>query len=143
MLFTVFSGEGRTQDQWNHRFGKVRDGEMVLTDAGQIAANEWKDIPNHYSNITLDSRVVMPNHIHGIITILHPTPVGAATRWAIHELPPQHFAKPELLIRFLIFSVVPEIEGQKFFRNSNSHLKESHRGTNQTEYSGISLQFYE
>ncbi len=62
LLISVFSGEGRTQDRWNHQFGKVRDGEMVLTDAGQIAADEWMVIPNHYPNITLDSWVVMPNH---------------------------------------------------------------------------------
>ncbi len=55
-------------DRWNHRFGEVCNGEMILTKAGEIAVNEWTDIPNHYPNVTLDSWVVMPNHIHGTIT---------------------------------------------------------------------------
>ncbi len=65
---------------------------MVLTDAGQNAVDEWMDIPNHDPNITLDSGVVMPNHIHAIITILYPTPVGA-----IHELPLRALQSPQQL----------------------------------------------
>jgi REP element-mobilizing transposase RayT len=29
----------------------------------------WNDLPNHYDNIKMDSFVIMPDHIHGIIHI--------------------------------------------------------------------------
>ncbi len=69
-------------DRWDHRFGNVRDEEMVLTDAGQIAADEWKKTPKIRDNISLDSWVIMPNHMHGIITI---HPVGAHCMRPINE----------------------------------------------------------
>jgi len=39
---------------------------------GEIAYNNWLDIPNHFSFVELDEFVVMPNHIHGIIFINKP-----------------------------------------------------------------------
>lgn len=64
-------------ERWNHRFGEVHNGEMVLTEAGQIAAEEWAKTTEIRDNVSLDSWVIMPNHIHGIIQI-HPTDnVGA------------------------------------------------------------------
>ncbi|MDF1513651.1 MAG: transposase [Anaerolineae bacterium] len=49
--------------------GKIYN-DIVLTKMGQIAHACWVDLPNHYSNIELDKFVIMPNHVHGIITIL-------------------------------------------------------------------------
>ena len=43
--------------------------KIKLSDFGKIVADCWYDLPNHYSNITLDEFVVMPDHIHGIIII--------------------------------------------------------------------------
>jgi len=31
--------------------------------------NYWLEIPNHYKNVQLDEFIIMPNYIHGIITI--------------------------------------------------------------------------
>ena len=50
-------------------FGKVVDGAMVLNDAGKIAFDEWVKTSQLRKNIVIDSFVVMPNHIHGIIII--------------------------------------------------------------------------
>ncbi len=33
----------------------------------EIAEECWLDIPEHFDNIELDSYVIMPNHIHGVI----------------------------------------------------------------------------
>ena len=38
-------------------------------DLKEIVENEWKDIPNRYSHVSVDEFVIMPNHIHGIITV--------------------------------------------------------------------------
>lgn len=50
-------------------FGKVADGIMVLNENGTIVENTWFDLPNHNSNIGLDAFIIMPNHVHAIITV--------------------------------------------------------------------------
>jgi putative transposase len=54
-----------------HYFGKIMDNQMVLSDIGRIAQEEWFKSPSIRPdmNLSLDSFVVMPNHIHGILTI--------------------------------------------------------------------------
>ena len=51
-------------------FGEVIHGEMRLNHAGQIAWSVWESLPGRYPSIELDSFIVMPNHIHGIICIV-------------------------------------------------------------------------
>ncbi len=50
-------------------FGHVVNGEMRLTDAGEITRRCWEDIPHHFSFVELDAFLIMPNHVHGIIVI--------------------------------------------------------------------------
>ena len=50
-------------------FGDVVDGEIHLSPIGDVARQYWKGIPQHFPNVTLDSFVVMPNHVHGIVII--------------------------------------------------------------------------
>ncbi|BBD64203.1 hypothetical protein NIES4072_21350 [Nostoc commune NIES-4072] len=50
-------------------FGEVVQGEMQLSQIGEIAQKVWYEIPNHFSNCQIDSFCVMPNHIHGILII--------------------------------------------------------------------------
>ena len=50
-------------------FGEIVGGEMRLNDIGRIADNCWRAIPDHFPNVELDTHVVMPNHLHGIIVI--------------------------------------------------------------------------
>ena len=50
-------------------FGSIVNSEMVLSQAGQIAQSCWLEIPVHFPHVELDYFVIMPNHIHGIITI--------------------------------------------------------------------------
>ncbi len=42
---------------------------MCLSNIGVIADILLHELPNHFDNISLDEYVVMPNHIHMIITI--------------------------------------------------------------------------
>ncbi|MGD1908946.1 MAG: transposase [Leptolyngbyaceae cyanobacterium] len=71
-------------------FGEIFDGEMSLSDYGRIAAAEWVTATKMRSEICLDTWVVMPNHIHGIVAIaqadnhaqqaVQPKATGVATR---------------------------------------------------------------
>jgi putative transposase len=42
---------------------------MILNLYGEIAEAVWKEIPLHYPDISNEIFVVMPNHIHGLISI--------------------------------------------------------------------------
>ena len=50
-------------------FGDVIDGEMRLSNWGEIVQNEWENSARIRNEIELDAFVVMPNHVHGIIVI--------------------------------------------------------------------------
>lgn len=52
-----------------HWFGDVADGGMNRNDVGNIVQKCWLAIPTHHLNVELDEFVVMPDHVHGIITI--------------------------------------------------------------------------
>ena len=52
-----------------HVFGSVWNGKMRLNKWGRVARDCWIDIPNHYAHATIDSYVIMPNHMHGIVWI--------------------------------------------------------------------------
>src|SRR5256886_13503555 len=42
---------------------------MRLNAAGRVASQCWCGIPKHFPTVTLDTFVVMPDHMHGIIVI--------------------------------------------------------------------------
>ena len=50
-------------------FGAVTCAEVLLSEAGRIAARGWVRIPSWFAEITLDAWIVMPDHLHGIIVI--------------------------------------------------------------------------
>jgi putative transposase len=50
--------------------GNVVDGEMQLSKIGQLVQIAWNDLLKRFENFELDKVTVMPNHIHGIITIV-------------------------------------------------------------------------
>jgi REP element-mobilizing transposase RayT len=52
-----------------HYFGEVINGEMHLNKIGEIVKQGILETPQIRKNISLDSWVIMPNHIHLIIVI--------------------------------------------------------------------------
>ncbi len=60
-------------------FGDVVEGTVRLNDRGQIAYQEWQKSAEVRDEIELDTFVVMPNHIHGIV-IINGAAVGATGR---------------------------------------------------------------
>jgi REP element-mobilizing transposase RayT len=80
------------QDRIN-RFGQVINGEMILNEFGLIAYNEWIKLADRFSNFELDVFQIMPNHIHGIISLL---PVGSGLAPdLLYEGQPQGLPQPE------------------------------------------------
>ncbi|RXQ88835.1 transposase [Ancylomarina salipaludis] len=55
-----------------HTLGKIEDGKMHLSAIGEQAYLYWNKIPQHFPHIELGEFIIMPNHIHGIIDIVHP-----------------------------------------------------------------------
>ena len=48
--------------------GEILEGKMILSKAGEIANSEWLRTPIVRPEIELDAFVIMPNHLHGIIS---------------------------------------------------------------------------
>ena len=70
-------------------FGEVVDGEVRLSAAGEVVAEEWARTAEIRPSVLLDAFVIMPNHLHGIVALvdvdadgamLPPRP-GAAEDW--------------------------------------------------------------
>jgi REP element-mobilizing transposase RayT len=51
--------------------GKIDNEIVIRSDIGEIAYNEWLKTSDLRPNIIIDSFIIMPNHIHGIIKIYH------------------------------------------------------------------------
>ncbi|MEA5510613.1 transposase [Crocosphaera sp. UHCC 0190] len=53
-------------------FGDIINTKMQRSPIGDIAQQYWVEIPQHHQNIFIDTFIIMPNHIHGIIIIENP-----------------------------------------------------------------------
>ena len=49
--------------------GEIEDGNVILSRYGEVVHFNWFNLTKVYPNIQLDSFVIMPNHIHGIIIL--------------------------------------------------------------------------
>jgi len=57
--------------QRKNLFGRIINGELFLNPLGEIAKEEWAKTPEIRDNISLGAFIIMPNHMHGIISIDH------------------------------------------------------------------------
>lgn len=78
---------------------------MNLNEFGTIVQFAWDDLMNHVSGIILDTFVIMPNHVHGIIRIggtglEHGAGLEPAPTWAA----PKRITLPEIIRQFKTFS---------------------------------------
>ena len=81
------------------QFGEIRDGSMILNEHGAIVDEIWKEIPEHFPNVTLDEFIVMPDHIHGILLLgeyldCKGTACRASTVEGCHASTVEGFGKP-------------------------------------------------
>jgi REP element-mobilizing transposase RayT len=84
-------------------FGRVVEGQTQRSALGSIADACWREIPDHFPHVELGSFVVMPNHIHGILTlhaITTPNAIGSDAmasepgRGTIYRAPTEGFGAP-------------------------------------------------
>ena len=50
-------------------FGSIQNRVMILNDAGKMIDYQWNNLAGRFTHIELDEYIVMPNHLHGIITV--------------------------------------------------------------------------
>lgn len=70
-----------------HIFGKIANGTMHMNELGEVVANCLKDIAFHNSDIEILNSVVMPNHVHMIISITSPPSAALVRARYIAPLP--------------------------------------------------------
>ena len=51
-------------------FGDVISGKIVLSEWGSLAKNEWLRLGQRFEQVSIDEFIIMPNHIHGILSIV-------------------------------------------------------------------------
>ena len=49
--------------------GDIVNDNMILNDAGKMIENSWRQLPDYYDGVEIDSCQIMPNHLHGIIIL--------------------------------------------------------------------------
>ena len=52
-----------------NRFGQVVDGRICLNAQGQMVHDTWRELAGQFPGIALEAFVVMPNHVHGLVTL--------------------------------------------------------------------------
>lgn len=50
-------------------FGDSINDDIIATPHGVVAQQCWEEIPAHFPDVIIDAYCVMPNHVHGIITV--------------------------------------------------------------------------
>jgi len=84
-------------------FGTVDEAAVRLTACGEIVQAAWESLPARYPHISLDLFVVMPNHVHGIIVLVHPDDL-AVEATGLKATPSRRHAVPEIVRAFKTFS---------------------------------------
>ncbi len=98
-----------------HLFGEITNGKMHLKDIGIIANQEILKMESYYSNIKIDKYVIMPNHIHMIITI-------AGTE-GINPFPTKKYDIPNVIGKFK--ANVTRIVGNAFMHSVKTPIWQS------------------
>ena len=62
-------------------FGAVAEGQMRLSEVGRLVSAEWHSMGCIRHDVELDAWVVMPNHVHRIIRLIHSEPTHSSTPW--------------------------------------------------------------
>ena len=58
--------------------GTIAEETMRQNDAGVMAQTAWEELADHYPGVGVDAFAVMPNHVHGLITLSDDNTLGVA-----------------------------------------------------------------
>jgi len=64
-------------------FGEIVDGKMCPCPLGRLVLAQWDMLPSRFRHVELGPRVVMPNHLHGVIAFADDA--GTASRAPTEE----------------------------------------------------------
>jgi putative transposase len=64
-------------------FGNINDQVITLNHSGEIVKEFWQELTSHFHTIEIEPFIVMPNHIHGVITIVD----GIRSKGTIYRAP--------------------------------------------------------
>ena len=83
---------------YNHFFGKIINGQMHLSEMGQMADELWKKIPEQFPYVKLHKHVIMQDHMHGIIEISKTGSITSpdAESLETHSVKTRYIASPVL-----------------------------------------------
>lgn len=56
-------------DRKRHLLGRIADGQSELNEFGLAVESQWNGLAERFDGVLLDSFVVMPNHVHGLIVL--------------------------------------------------------------------------
>jgi hypothetical protein len=79
-------------NQGLHALGEIRNSRMYPSQSGEMVQTVWDELPLHYPGIAVDTFVLMPNRVHGIIVLRTATtevgaiPRGCPYKWAIASI---------------------------------------------------------
>jgi len=78
-------------------FGRMAGSSVALNKFGMIVGDSWLEIPRHFPHASLSAHIVMPNHLHGIVTIhcraRHAVPLRSSDGPCVST--PRVFGEPE------------------------------------------------
>ena len=85
-----------TRDR-QHYLGEVENRQVRLSAAGEILQTCWLEIPRHFPFARLDEFIIMPNHLHGIVSVGRSVNanVGGADLRPVKRRPPYKFWRPD------------------------------------------------
>jgi len=92
-------------------FGMVQDSRMIMNDCGNTVNACLQNIPKKYTDLQLDTHIIMPNHVHCIINIKNN--VGA-----VHEPPDNKRTIHELSLQDRRKMMLPKIIGYVKMRSA-------------------------
>src|ERR1041384_7509268 len=52
-------------------FGEEHDGLIKLSAAGQLVSDDWQRLSTFHPHLEVDTFIIMPNHLHGILALDH------------------------------------------------------------------------
>jgi putative transposase len=84
-------------------FGQISDGTMRLNQYGQNAESVWQELPLQYPDINNSIFIVMPNHIHGLISLQEIKRAGFEKSWE-KPAPTRPFTLSEIVRAFKTYS---------------------------------------
>ncbi len=74
-------------------FGDIIEDQMVLNEAGKMAAYWWSKTESKFPHVELGEYVLMPNHIHGVVAIVGADPCVRPKREERESNEPQRYAE--------------------------------------------------